>query len=95
MQQSTATREGAVRVNTLREAIEIRRVRGERYSIREAIGVIVPLTTSIADLHAQGRTFFVHPSAIDHGRAGTEISLDLASNPPSASSPSKSPRSTI
>ncbi|MFO0616541.1 MAG: hypothetical protein U0414_28370 [Polyangiaceae bacterium] len=82
MQQSTATREGAVRVNTLREAIEIRRVRGERYSIREAVGVIVPLTTSVANLHAQGRSFFVHPSAVDHGRAGTEISADLAAAAP-------------
>jgi hypothetical protein len=83
MQQSTATREGAVRANTLREAIEVRRLRNQRFSLREAVGIIVPLTTSIAQLHATGATFFVHPSAIDHGNAGTEIAPEAAALAPS------------
>ncbi len=82
MQQSAITPEGAVRGNTLREAIEIRRVRGERFSLKEAIGIIVPMTTQIAALHADGRTFFVSPSAIDHGRAGSELVIEAAGGPP-------------
>src|SRR5260221_3582382 len=82
IQQSAVTAEGVVRGNTLREAIEIRRVRGERFSLKEAIGIIVPLSTQIADLHAQGRTFFVYPSVIDHGRAGSELVIDGAASLP-------------
>ena len=82
MQQSAVTAEGVVRGNTLREAIEVKRVRGQRFSLKEAIGIIVPLTTQLAELHEQGHTFFVYPSVIDHGRAGSELVLESAVAPP-------------
>src|SRR5262245_40560389 len=49
---------------TLRAEMETRRNSRQRFSIREAIGVVVPLCTQLADLHAQGRTVFVHPSSL-------------------------------
>lgn len=79
---STTTAEGEVRAGSLREALEIRRVRGERFSLRETIAVVVPLCTQLKSLHDQGKTFFLTPSALDHGKAGTELDLAIASGPP-------------
>ena len=60
-QTPTATSEGAVKPATLREAIEVRRVRGERFTMREAVAIIVPLTTNVATLHAEGKKLlFIH-----------------------------------
>lgn len=81
-QHYTTTPEGAVRGNTLREAMEIRRVRGERFSLKESVGIMVPLCTQLASLHAAGATFFLHPSALDHGKAGTELTVESAVAPP-------------
>lgn len=81
-QHYTSTAEGAVRTNTLREAMEVRRVRGEKFSLREAVGITVPLCTQVAALHAAGKTFFLHPSVLDHGKAGTELMPEVAGTPP-------------
>jgi len=78
----TSTLEGSVKASTLREAIEVKRVRGERFTLREAVAIIVPLTTHLAGLHAGGRKFFVHPSALHHGKAGTDLDLSAADAPP-------------
>lgn len=78
IQAVTSTNEGVVPSGTLREAIEIRRVRGERYSMREAIAIVVPLCTHLAQLHAEGRRFLLHPSALLHGKAGDELDLAAA-----------------
>lgn len=83
IQAVTSTNEGVVPSGTLREAIEIRRVRGERYTMREAIAIVVPLCTHLAQLHAEGRRFFVHPSALLHGKAGDELDLAAAAILPS------------
>jgi len=82
IQAMTSTDEGGVRSGSLREALEIRRVRHEQFSMRDAIAIVVPLCTHLAELHASGGRFFVHPSALKHGKAGTELDLDFASDLP-------------
>lgn len=73
----------SVRYATLRDAIEAKRAQGQRHTLREAIAIIVPLTTRISELHAQGHAFHVYPSAIEHGRAGSDIDVAAASVTPS------------
>lgn len=82
IQAVTSTNEGQVSPGTLREAIEIRRVRGQRFSVREAVAILVPLCTQVAALHDEGHSFFLYPSALDHGAAGTDVNLQRASTSP-------------
>jgi hypothetical protein len=44
--------------------MEARRAAGETFSVRESLGIVVPLCTQLAGLHAQGKTLFVHPSTL-------------------------------
>lgn len=67
---------------TLRAELEARRARGEPFTLKEAIGVVVPLCTQLSQLHSEGKRFFVYPSVLDHGRAGTELIENLAHAPP-------------
>src|SRR6185503_15408640 len=55
---------------SLRAEMETRRASGEAFSVKEAIGIIVPLCTQLAALHAQGKALFVHPSSIGFARDG-------------------------
>jgi hypothetical protein len=72
----------APRAGSLREAIEAKRAAGDRFTLREAVAIVVPLITRLATLHAEGRTFYVYPSAIEHGKAGTDLDPTAASSPP-------------
>ncbi len=49
---------------SLRAQMDARRAAGGAYSIQEAIAVIVPLCVRLAELHAQGKTLYVHPSSL-------------------------------
>ncbi len=49
---------------SLRAEMEARRAAGEPFSVKEALGIVVPLCTQLAGLHAQGKTLFVHPSSL-------------------------------
>jgi hypothetical protein len=49
---------------SLRAEMEARRGAGRGFSVKEAISVIVPLCVELAALHAQGKTFYVHPSSL-------------------------------
>jgi hypothetical protein len=70
--------------NSLRAELEARRAAGKTFSVREAISVTVPLCTRLAELHAQGKTFYVHPSALSFTPDGQVFVLDdLARTPPS------------
>ncbi len=60
----------AVTPGSLRAEMEARRAAGDGFSVKEAMGIIVPLCTQLAGLHAQGRTLFAHPSAIAYTRGG-------------------------
>ena len=44
--------------------MEARRAAGETFSVKEAMGIVVPLCTQLAGLHAQGKTLFIHPSSL-------------------------------
>lgn len=63
---------------TLREEMDARRAAGGGFSIREALGLVVPVCSQLADLQAAGNRLFVHPSALDYGAAGTELATELA-----------------
>jgi hypothetical protein len=58
---------------TLRAEMEQRRAAGERYSIKEAIALVVPICTQLASLHAEGATLFVHPSGLRVAASGVEV----------------------
>ncbi len=68
---------------SLRAEMEARRAAGNRFSLREAIAVIVPVCVRLAELHAQGRTLFVHPSSLGYGAGNVPAVLeDRAGVPP-------------
>jgi hypothetical protein len=50
--------------NSLRQEMEKRRAAGQAFQLKEAVGLIVPLCTDIAQHHARGERLFVHPSSI-------------------------------
>jgi hypothetical protein len=54
-QQSTAT---------LRLRLEQRRLTGKPHTLKESVGVIVPLAVELAQRHAAGQQLFIHPSSI-------------------------------
>ena len=69
---------------TLRAEMEARRAAGRGFDVREAIGLTVPLCTQLAALHAQGKAFFVHPSALGYdAKDGITVLEDRARTPPS------------
>jgi hypothetical protein len=49
---------------TLRADIEARRARGETYSLREVVAIIVPICTEVVDRHNKGEKFTLTPSTI-------------------------------
>ncbi|HEX4337689.1 MAG TPA: hypothetical protein VH062_17365 [Polyangiaceae bacterium] len=68
---------------SLRSHIEARRVQGALFSLKEAVGVIVPLAVELAEYHAAGHTFFVNPSSIVQDESGAfHLSGTHASRPP-------------
>ena len=50
--------------NSLRAAMEARRARGERYSLPEALAVIVPLAVEASKMLEAGDKLHLHPSAV-------------------------------
>jgi hypothetical protein len=68
---------------TLRAKMEEARARGALYTLRDAVGLIVPLAVEIADRHAAGEMLYVHPSSIVVAENGTSrIQPELAVRPP-------------
>jgi hypothetical protein len=61
---------------SLRAELEARRAEGRRFSLREAIGLVVPLCTTLASAHASGERLFVHGSSLRF--AGGVLELDAA-----------------
>src|SRR4029077_470854 len=55
---------------TLRGQIEEYRAEGRVYSLKEAVGIIVPLAVELAERHAAGESLFVHPGSIAMNRDG-------------------------
>jgi hypothetical protein len=60
-----------------------RRASGTAFSLVEAVAIIVPVCTEVAQYHAQGLRLFVHPSAIYVGPDGfAHIAADAATSTP-------------
>src|SRR5438093_358320 len=68
---------------TLRAEMETRRAGRQRFEVREAIGIVVPLCTQLAQLHAHGKTVFVHPSSLAYTNTGAFLMEEHAHQPPS------------
>jgi eukaryotic-like serine/threonine-protein kinase len=49
---------------TLREAMQRRAALGQRLGLEAAVAQVVPLCLEIAEVHAQGYGFFLHPSSV-------------------------------
>jgi eukaryotic-like serine/threonine-protein kinase len=49
---------------SLRAEMDARRAAGRRFSVKESLGIIVPVCTRLAALHAQGTRLFAHPSSL-------------------------------
>src|SRR5690349_12189999 len=72
----------SVTPGTLRSEMEARRAAGNRFSVREALSVVVPLCTELAQRHASGQKLFVHPSSLGLAKAGNGIVLDERAHTP-------------
>ncbi len=74
----------AIPGNSLRSEMDRRRGIGVVFTLKEAIAVIVPLCTDIAQQHARGARIFVHPSTIVIAAGGlARIAAELSGTAPS------------
>jgi hypothetical protein len=55
---------------TLRALLDARRSEGRRFSLDEAIAIVVPVCLDLQERHARGEKLYVHPSAIAPGADG-------------------------
>src|SRR6266540_1643835 len=54
----------AVPANSLRSEMDRRRGLGTAFTLKEAVAIVVPLCTDVAERHLRGERLFVHPSSI-------------------------------
>ncbi len=59
---------------TLRAALEAQRALGTPYSLKAAVGWVVPLAVRLAEFHEAGQVAYVHPSALS--LSSGEVQLD-------------------
>ncbi|MCA9648008.1 MAG: hypothetical protein KC492_45260, partial [Myxococcales bacterium] len=65
-----------VKQGTLRALLEGRRAQSAPLTLKQAVGLIVPLAVRLAERHEAGERFYVHPSVL----IGDEQDIDLASD---------------
>ncbi|MFT3770651.1 MAG: hypothetical protein QM820_34940 [Minicystis sp.] len=58
---------------SLRAEMDARRAAGRRFSVKEAISIIVPICIRLAELHRDGHKLFVHPSSIAITPDGADV----------------------
>ena len=58
---------------TLREALQRRAALGHRLGLETAVAQIVPLCLELAEIHAQGYGFFLHPSSVAESADGSLV----------------------
>ncbi|EYF07610.1 hypothetical protein [Chondromyces apiculatus] len=69
---------------TLRAEMDARRAAGRSFDVREALRIIVPLCTQLAELHGQGAKLFVNPSSLGYTpERGIRVIEHLAGTAPS------------
>ncbi len=61
---------------SLRAELDARRAAGTRFSIKEAIAVVVPICVQLVGVHAQGKMLYVHPSSLGYGPGGDVTLLE-------------------
>ena len=66
----------SIAAGSLRAELETRRAAGRCFSVREAIAVVVPLCTRLAELHGQGKALYVHPSSVSFTPDGQAFVLE-------------------
>lgn len=62
--------------------MEEARARGALHTLKDTVGIVVPLAVEMGARHAAGENLYVHPSSIILGDAGVSISPELAVRPP-------------
>ncbi len=73
----------AVAPGSLRARLEELRARGTQLSLKQAVGIVVPLCVQLAELHRAGHTLFLHPSMLVEDQYGFfQVSPQLAHQPP-------------
>jgi hypothetical protein len=61
---------------SLRAELEARRAAGKTFGVREAIAIVVPLCTRLAEAHGQGKALCVHPSSLSFTPDGQAFLLE-------------------
>ena len=83
--QGASPGQAAPKVTTLRTLIEARRAEGRRFSLDEAIAIIVPLCLDLKQRHDRGERLYVHPGCIAPGGDGlARLAKELAVVPTNA-----------
>src|SRR6478609_5983760 len=73
----------AVAPGSLRARLEELRARGTQLTLRQAVGIVVPLCVQLAELHRAGHKLFLHPSMLIEDQYGMfQVSTALAQQPP-------------
>jgi eukaryotic-like serine/threonine-protein kinase len=68
---------------SLRAEMEARRASGGRFTIKDALAIVVPLCTQLAQLHGQGKRLYVHPSTLRYSPyEGANVVEELAHTQP-------------
>lgn len=80
-----STRYAPAAPGSLRAELDARRAAGRTFSLREAIGLVVPLCTELTARHAAGERLFVHASALRYEDGG--LHLDAAASRVPAANP--------
>ena len=69
---------------TLREALGRRAARGQRLDLETAVAQLVPLCVELADIHAEGYGFYLHPSSVaETADGGLMLAREMATQLPS------------
>src|SRR5271166_4255931 len=61
---------------SLRAELERRRGTGNGFSVKETIAVVVPLCVQLAELHAQGKTLYLHPTSLSFTPDGRALLVE-------------------
>src|SRR4051812_38364093 len=76
---------GPLAQNTLRAELDERRAKGTAHTLKEAVGLIVPLAVELAQRHGAGERLFLHPSSVVIDDTGTaHVSSALARRAPTS-----------
>lgn len=68
---------------TLRGELDDFRASGKRHTLKQAVGIVVPLAVELSQLHQSGESFYVHPSSIQQDLDGDwHLVPHLAGSPP-------------